>query len=152
MLDMDRRHLSGAGYLLASPALMKKITHQPKTPNPARTPKKAGQEAIVVGRPNRTTGPGFDYLVCQPSGLDKVPHTPGDAITPRGLPLVRQEGSAQKPPLPPKPSLPQKPTPEKKVKDRPTPAPQKKAGNIPGRRNASHDAARKPSRKGTKRP
>lgn len=90
MLAMDRRHLSGAGYLLASPALMKKMTHPPKGDFPPHGAKRPTQDAIVVGRPDRSSGRGFDYLVCQPSGLDKIPHAEGESITLRGLPLERK--------------------------------------------------------------
>ncbi len=107
---MDRRHLSGAGYLLASPALMEKFSQGSKNQNPSGVSKKANQEAIVVGRPNRTTGPGFDYLVCQPSGLDKIPHIPGDVIIPRGLSVSKRDDVTPKTMMPTK----QLPLPEKK--------------------------------------
>jgi hypothetical protein len=117
MLDMDRRHLSGAGYLLASPALMEKISQGSKNQNPGVASKKTNQEAIVVGRPNRTTGPGFDYLVCQPSGLDKIPHIPGDVIIPRGLSVSKRDDVSPKTTMPTKQPLP----PEKKpVRGRPS--------------------------------
>ena len=94
MLDMDRSRLSGAGYLLASPSFMKRINPPSTT---ATQNKKQDEWGVVVGRPARTTGRGFDYLICSPDGMKKSPQGEGDSITPRGVPMRIKEHTREEP-------------------------------------------------------
>lgn len=75
-LGLDRGKLSGSAYLLASPALFQALPQA-----------KTKVRALVVGRPERTTKRGFDYLLCHAEGLTKVPHDPEKSIVWRGLPM-----------------------------------------------------------------
>lgn len=74
MLDLDRSQISATVFVLASPALAKLLA----------LPKAA--QVMVVGRPSHTDGPGFDYLVCDGTALDKRAPQRGSPLTLRGEP------------------------------------------------------------------
>lgn len=101
MLDMDRSRLSGVGYLLAS----KDMVSQMETLSSSGSGKGSlkGHTAatpsapIVVGRPVRTTGRGFDYLLCQAGELTKAPGGGEETVALRGLPLPEGARSPSEP-------------------------------------------------------
>lgn len=120
ILAMDRSRLSGAGYLMASPSLLKRFAKPAGASHPELT---GGPSGIVVGRPQRTIGRGFDYLVCGPQDLAKASPEEGAPITLRGLSITLPE-SAQAAPRKAGPN-----TKSPKLQERTQAAPRKSAHN-----------------------
>ncbi len=74
-LGLDRSRLNGTMMLFVTPALANHIAADGKP------------DAIIVGRPDRTSGNGFDYLLCD-GELKKAAPQPGKNVLPRGVSLT----------------------------------------------------------------